>query len=43
MPDDYCEACGKEVAIRECAHGILCGACDRDVHGDNFAHCDVND
>lgn len=35
VPDDYCEACGLHPAEEECAHGILCGKCAHDIHGDN--------
>lgn len=31
--DDLCNACGTNVANRECAHGILCDTCDEQVHG----------
>lgn len=33
LPDDLCEACGKEVAEMECAHGILCSSCAKQIHG----------
>ena len=39
--DDMCEACGQEVANRECAHGILCDKCDKQVHGGVGAPCDL--
>jgi len=39
--DDMCEACKKEVATRECAHGILCDACDESVHGEIEGPCEL--
>jgi hypothetical protein len=39
--DDMCEACGKNVANRECAHGILCNKCDKEVHGKKGGPCKV--
>ena len=39
--DDACEACGREVANRECAHGILCDACDEAVHGEIDGPCEL--
>ena len=39
--DDACEACGVTVANRECAHGILCDACDAAVHGVVGGKCEV--
>lgn len=42
-PDDYCQACGNEVANRECAHGLLCDNCDAEIHGAVGAPCDSED
>lgn len=39
MADDRCEACGKEVATRECGHGLLCDGCDAEVHGSKNGQC----
>jgi hypothetical protein len=39
--DDMCEACGKRVANRECAHGILCDKCDKEIHGKKGGPCKV--
>jgi hypothetical protein len=39
--DDMCNACGREVANRECAHGILCDGCDEQVHGAVGAPCEI--
>lgn len=41
MADDMCEVCGKNVATRECAHGILCPTCDAGVHGSEDGECEV--
>ncbi len=41
VPDDYCEACRKQVANRECGHGILCDVCDEQVHGSVNGECEV--
>jgi hypothetical protein len=42
-PDDYCEACGQDVANRECAHGILCDSCDAEVHGEVGGVCEIQE
>jgi hypothetical protein len=39
--DDMCNACGKRVANRECAHGILCDVCDKQVHGKKGGPCKI--
>lgn len=41
--DDMCEACGRDVANRECSHGILCDTCDEQVHGAVGGPCDFDD
>jgi len=40
--DDMCNACGKEVANRECDHGLLCDKCDEQVHGSVGGPCDLS-
>lgn len=39
--DDRCEACQKEAANQECAHGILCDDCYEQVHGKVDAECEA--
>lgn len=39
--DDKCEACGRNVAMRECAHGILCTRCDKEMHGSVGGECKI--
>lgn len=41
VPDDYCEACSKDIANHECGHGILCDKCHHDIHGG--AECDLDE
>lgn len=34
-PDDLCECCRVKVASIECAHGLLCEECAKEVHDEN--------
>lgn len=38
--DDKCEACKKDIANHECAHGILCDDCYEQLHGAIDAACE---
>lgn len=41
--DDLCNACGKRTANRECAHGLLCDKCDKEVHGKVNGACELEE
>lgn len=38
-----CQVCGKNVAKRECDHGVLCTKCDEQIHGSVGGRCEVNE